>query len=232
MPQFDEKHVKICNCTVVWDGITRPDTGRDGKIKYSLKLIIEPNNPDLALFQALAATTLQQSKFQGVLPAGGLMPVGVVGPTEFNGMFNGFAVVSAKSQFCPDVYDELGAVLDPMQYGPMIYGGQKVDALVHCYAYDKAGNRGISTGLDAFAIIASAQAPRQDFGGGGIATAAAFGGQPAAPVAQPVAPAPAPVYPVQPVGTAAPAPGYPQPTTAAPAPAQPGQAQGFMPPQQ
>lgn len=181
MPQFDEKHIKICGCTIVWDGVTRPEhDAASGKSKYTLKVVIEPNNPDLALFTQLGQTTLQQSKFQGVLPAGGLMPVGVALPTEFLGMFNGYGVVSAKSWFAPDVYDEAGALLDPMQYAPLIYGGQKVDILVHCYDYDKAGNRGISAGLDAFSIIASAQAQRYEFGSR-MQTAGAFTGQPGQP---------------------------------------------------
>ena len=47
MPQFDEKHVKICGCYVVWDGITRPDTGPDNKPKYSLKVVADPVDPSV-----------------------------------------------------------------------------------------------------------------------------------------------------------------------------------------
>jgi len=183
---IDEKHVKIHGCFVVWDGITRPDTGPDNKPKYSLKVVVNPNSPDLAEFQQLANASLQQSKFKGVLPQGGRMPVGQAMPTEFNGMFNGWAVLNCNSQRLPDVYDENGQRLDPLQYGQLLYGGQQVDTLVHCYEYDKAGNRGIATGLDAFAIIVSANAPRQNFGGAGIDTSAAFGGAPAQQPAQQV----------------------------------------------
>ena len=175
MPMFNEKTVKIIGCFVVWDGITRPDTGQDGKPKYSLKVVVNPNTPDIGLFQQLANTSLQQSKFQGVLPQGGRMPIGQAQPNEFNGLYNGWAVLNCNSQRLPDVYDENGQRLDPMQYGAAIFGGQQVDVLVHCYEYDKAGNRGIATGLDAFSIIASANAQRQNFGGG-IDTSGAFGG--------------------------------------------------------
>lgn len=238
MPQIDDKHVKICGCTIVWDGITRPDKDEQtGALKYSLKLVIPPNNPDVALFDQLASTTLQYSEFRGVLPAGGFMPVGVTKPGEFNDLFPGFSVISAKSNYVPDVYDEAGVPLDPMVFTPMLYPGQLVDVLVHCYAYNKK-SKGIGAGLDAFSITASANAPRQDFSGNRIQTAHAFGQgpgmtpyqqQPAAPTMQPLAQQPLvqqqPYMPVQqqPPQTTAPAAGGYGPQTTAPAtpPAQP-----------
>ena len=175
MPQFDEKHVKINGCFIVWDGITRPDAGPDGKPKYSLKVVVPPNHPDMQLYSQLTNQALQESKWKGVLPAGARMPIGTARPDEFNGMFNGFAVLNCNSQRLPDVYDEAGQRLEPMQYGQLLYGAQQVDVLVHCYEYDKAGNKGLATGLDAFSIIVSANAPRQQFGGAGIDTSGAFG---------------------------------------------------------
>ncbi len=194
MPQFDDKHVKICGCFVVWDGITRPDTGPDQKPKYSLKVVTPSNNPDIQLFNQLAGQALMESKWKGQLPAGARMPIGQAQPHEFNGLYNGFAVLNCNSQRLPDVYDEQGQRLDPMQYGNLLYGGQQVDVLVHCYEYDKAGNKGIATGLDGFAILVSANAQRQNFGGAGIDTAGAFGGGgsgPAAPAQQPYGQPPA-----------------------------------------
>lgn len=231
MPRFDQSHVKISGCTIVWDGITRPDKNQDGTPKYTLKLVVDPNNPDLAEFHQLAQETLQQSQFKGVLPAGGRMPIGVAEATEFNGMFPGHCVISAKTKFMPDVYDENGQPLDPMQYGGMLYPGQRVDVLLHCYEYNAAGNRGISAGLDAFAIIASAQAPKLDIGGGRMDTSGAFGG---GGQQQPYGPPPGQQQPPygQPPGYGGPPP-QPQPGhTAAPqgAPAQQGYA--GQPPQQ
>lgn len=213
---FDEKHVMIHDCTIVWDGITRPETIAQGKnagqLKYSLKVVIPPNSPDLVDMNQLAQTTLQQSQFfQGVLPAGGYMPLGTAGPTEFNGMFPGWCVMNVKSNRIPDVFDEGGIQLhDPMQFNPRVYPGQKVDILVHCYDYNDK-SKGVSAGLDGFRIIASAQAPRLQFGAGRVDSAAAFGagaGPQPAPVAQPgqqqqpqqqqpLPGAPAPVAPVQ-----------------------------------
>ena len=228
MPQFTENHVKICGCFVVWDGITRPDKNPDGTPKYSLKVVCDPNSPDMGLFYALANKKLIESKWKGNLPPGARMPVGTAQPDEFNGMYNGWAVLNCNSNRVPDVYSEEGAPLDPMQYGPMLYGGQRVDVLVHCYEYDKAGNKGVATGLDAFSIIASVNAPRQNFGGSGVNTAGAFGGGCQPQGGQPTYGQPQGGQPTygQPQGG--------QPTYGQPQGGQPtyGQPQGGQPPQQ
>ncbi len=180
MPQFDEKHVKICGGVIVWDGVTQPEVvqqgAKAGSNKWTLKVVFEPHNPDLALFDQLANRALMESKWRGQLPAGGRMPIGQVQPGEFNDMFPGWLVISFKTTLkAPDVYDENGKPVDPMRFQQVIYPGQRVDVLAHCYEYDAAGNKGISAGLDAFAVLLSAQAPRLQIGGG-INTASAFGG--------------------------------------------------------
>jgi len=232
---FDEKHVMIHGCFIVWEGVTRPDTVESGKNaghpKYNLKVVIPPNCPDVADLEQLAQTTLQASEFRGVLPTGGYMPLGKADATEFNGLFPGWAVVSAKTNMLPDVYDENGQKLDPMQYNPMLYSGQKVDLLVHCYAYNQK-SKGVAAGLDGFKIIASAQAAPLQLGGDRPDTQAAFNGRgpqpaPAAPAAggfdpvtgQPIAPAPA-----------APAAGGFDPVTGQPL--APQQSTGYLPPRQ
>jgi hypothetical protein len=180
MPQFDEQHVKLCGGIIVWDGVTQPEIVQQGQKagshKWTLKVVFPPQCPDLPLFDQLANKQLQQSKFRGQLPAGGRMPIGQVQPGEFGDNFPGWLVISFKTTLkTPDVYDENGAPIDPMQFGQVIYTGQKVDVLAHCYDYDAAGNRGIAAGLDAFAVIQSAQAPRLQLGQG-VNTASAFGG--------------------------------------------------------
>lgn len=185
MPQFDEKHVKLCGGIVVWDGVTRPEVvqqgAKAGSNKWSLKVVFEPHNQDVALFDQLANQALAESKWRGQLPGGGRMPISIAQAHEFGGNFAGWPVISFKTTLkAPDVYDENGAPVDPMQLAQLLYTGQKVDVLAHCYEYDAAGNKGISAGLDAFALIVSAQAPRLNIGGG-INTAGAFGGGAAAP---------------------------------------------------
>ena len=178
MPQFDEKHVKINDCIVVWDAMNKPDEpNSNGNIRRGFKVVTRPDNPDLPLLQQLADTELRNSKFQGILPQGGLMPIGTVGQTEFNGMYPGWAIISCYTFKFPDVYDEAGQVMvDPMQYLPMVYPGQYVDILVNCQAYDNK-SKGVAARMDGFSIKVSANAQRLSFGGGGIDTSGAFGNQ-------------------------------------------------------
>ena len=213
MPRFNETSVVIHDCTIVWDSLTTPEQNKDGSPKWVLKLVFPPNSPDLAEFNQIAQEKLQSSLFNGVLPQGGRMPVGTAGPAEFGGLFPGFAVISAKTKFMPAVHSEDNAILDPMQWNPLIYTGQRVNVLVDCYHYDSHGNRGIGTGLQGVQILTSAGAQRLVLaGGGGPDTVAAFGG-PQAAVAQPgpYAPPGAPVGAPQGVQPYQPQPGVGQP---------------------
>lgn len=201
MPLFDDKHVKICGCMIVWDGITLPDEGYDGKPKYVLKVAVPESHPDVALLNQLADTALRSSdKFHGgVLPPGGRMPVNPVGPADLNGQYPGYVTINAKSNRLPDVFSDAGQLLDPMQYNRSLYQGQMVDILVHCYAYDNMGNKGVAAGLDGLAIHLSANAPKQRFSGNGVDTASAFGGgstyqAPQQFAQQPMGGSPAPQY--------------------------------------
>jgi hypothetical protein len=226
MPQIDQDHVKLCGGIVVWDGVTQPEIAqagaKAGQPKWSLKVVFPPTCPDLPLFDALARKKLQESKFRGQLPSGGRMPIGMVLPGEFNDMFPGWCVISFKTTLkAPDVYGidptGSGVLQDPMMYTRMVYAGQTVDVLAHCYDYDAAGNKGISAGIDAFSYPLNSQAPRLPFAGSGMNTGAAFGApqQPAAPYGapqQPAAPYGAPQQPAAPYGA-------------------PQQAHGYLPPQ-
>jgi hypothetical protein len=132
------------------------------------------------------------------------MPVGTATAQEFGGMFTGWAVVNAKTQRPPNVFDEHGAPMDPVHYGPLLYPGQRVDVVVSLYAYNNK-SKGIAASLDGFAIIASAAAPRLEIGGAGVDVSAAFsaGAPPVqqhgyAPPAGAVAPPPPPPPPAPP----------------------------------
>ncbi len=181
MPALDNNRVLINNCIIVWDGVTRPETleAKPGEMpgqKWNLKLVIDPNNPDLQALDQAAQTELQQSDFKGVLPNGGLMPIGMTNPSDsWAQFFPGYAVVNASTYRQPDVYDENGQQLQPMQYGPMIYNGQRVNVIVHCKAYNNK-SRGVAARMDGFQIVTSANAERLNIGGGGYDCGAAFGG--------------------------------------------------------
>ena len=183
MPQIDKDHVKLQGGIVVWDGVTQPEQVTQGlqagKNKYTLKAVFPPTCPDLGVYDQLAQQALQSSKFRGVLPPGGRMPISPVQQGKYDGMFDGWFEISFKSTLkIPDVYMDSAVngpkTIDPMQLPQFLFTGQKVDVLAHCYEYDAAGNKGISGGLDAIDIIVSANATKLNLGG--YDTSAAFGG--------------------------------------------------------
>jgi len=182
MPLFDENHGMINEGIICWDGITQPETVKndDGTsyTKWTIKCIYAPNNPDIAMANELAQKCLRESKWKGYLPNGGNLPVNTLTPAEYDGRFTGHYVINFTTYRQPDVYDENGALLDPMQYGRLIYSGQLVNVLFSCKSYDNK-SKGIKAQLAGFSILASRNAPRQEFGGGGIDTSKAFGSAPA-----------------------------------------------------
>ncbi len=176
MPQLDQTHVLVENAIVVWDAITRPDVRDDGSKSHKLKVVIPPGSQDAQLVEAMAAQCLQESKWKGVMPNGGNFAINQVQPGEFNNMYNGGYVINPSTNRLPDIFDESGNRLDPMQYGNLLYGGQVVSVIVHCWDYDNK-SKGIATGLDGVRIHTSLNAPQQQFGGGGYDAASAFGNQ-------------------------------------------------------
>jgi len=214
----DGKHCTIPGI-VVWDGITTPDTDNAvGKPKYSCKIVVDPNAPELAELQHLATEELNSGIFKGVMPHGGLWIMAPVQPTDkFNidGMFNNFMWLNASTyNGQPQVYDQNGQLIPPMQLASVIYPGSKVELLVEAYCYDKQ-SKGIKPSLAGIRII-DATAPRLSISGSSIDVASVFGapgGQQAAPINNTPGPNAAPVVTqpnvVQPVVDPLAAPGAP-----------------------
>ena len=202
----DEKHVITGNAVIMWDGITRPETKEGGAVVHSLKIGLPNNDPTLGELNQLATTCLQDSKFKGALPPGGIWPFQVVDPTKFEGMLPGHTSINAKTyRGAPQVFNANGQILDPMVYNAMLYAGATIQALVHCYAYDDK-SKGVAFGLDGIRII-STDTPRLPVGG--IDASAVFGtpaaAAPAMPGAVPGVPAmapPAALPPAMPPGPA------------------------------
>lgn len=178
---LDDKHVLVEGATVVWDAITRPERRDDGSISHKLKVVIPAGNPAIAEIEQLAQQCLAESKWRGNLPNGANWAIRPVQPGEYNNQFPGGYVINPSSNRVPDIYDEAGQMLaDPMQYGRLIYQGQSVSVIVHAWDYDNK-SKGIATGLDGVRIHTSANAPRQQFGGGGFNAGAVFGNGGGAP---------------------------------------------------
>ena len=232
MPLHDDTHLILKDCTVVWDGITRPDPSNDPAkpgMKWNLKIVAHPQNPDIALLNQLGINALNASEFKGVLPNGGLWHIGQASPQEFGGFFGGWCVVKASTYRMPKVFDENGLELDAMHYGRLLYPGQKVNLLVHCKTYNDK-SKGVATRLDGVQIVASANAQALPIGAGVNAAAAFGGGQP--PAGQgPAAGYQQPQAYGQPPAGQGPAAGYQQPQAYGQPPAGQGPAAGYQQPQ-
>ena len=194
MPKLDDTHVQLKRGIIVWDAITRPDpVPNDPTAKsYAVKIVVDNRDPDVALLNQMATTVLAAHPvFKGVLPAGGRWAITPVNPTDYDGLFPNHVEINCKSRRPPDIRDENGRQLDPMQYGPLMFTGQNIDVVVHTYAYNTA-SKGVAAGLDGLIINQSAQATPHNFGGGGYnMSSLQYGGVPAQPQ-QPAQPGYAP----------------------------------------
>lgn len=173
----DGKHFTIKG-VVVWDGITNPDTDNAvGKPKWSCKIVIDPNTPELAEAQQIATNELNEGKFKGVMPHGGLWIIAPVQETDkFNidGMFNGFMWMNSGTyQGQPQIFDQNGQLLHASQIPQFIYPGAVVEFLCNCYTYDNK-SKGVAAGLSGIKVINN-QTPRLQIGGSGIDAGTVFG---------------------------------------------------------
>jgi hypothetical protein len=178
MPLFENNFVRIVGGVVLWDGISRPETSDDGKLKWNVKIAVPPNCPDLALLDQLTRQELASCPFKGTMPNGGKWPMNRIEPNDYDGNFVGYFAINCSTFRQPVVLNEQNQPMDVMQYGQMLYPGQRVDVLVHAKYYDNK-SKGIAARLDGLQIIASANAPRANIGGAGVNAQAAFGAMPA-----------------------------------------------------
>ena len=176
MPLFEENNVIVNACTIVWDAITKPERQDDGSMKYAVRVILAPNSPDLPLLEQIAQQALMSSKWRGQLPANGKMPLTAASPNVVAAGFPGHVSFSSSTYQLPQVFSEQGLILQPMQYGPLVFTGQRVNVLVSARDYDAGGGKGIRFQLEGLQIIESAGATPVNFGGSSVNAAAAFGG--------------------------------------------------------
>ena len=187
MPMHDQENVIVENAIVVWDAITMPEVpDHGGPAKYKIKVIIPAGSPDADLVNQIASNCLMNSKWKGQMPQGGVWPITPVAPGEYGDMFPGGHVINPSSKHMPDVYNDAGQKMDPMQYNGLLYQGQSVDVIVNAWDFDNRA-KGVSSGLQGLRINLSRNAPRQQItqgGGTGFNVAGVFGGGGQAPAQQ------------------------------------------------
>lgn len=177
--KINDTTVKTGPCTILWDGMSKPDAKEGGAISHNLRVAIPNNAPERLEVQALADEALRVSKWKGVLPPGGNMPMTPTDEAKFGPLVAGTQAFSASTQRgAPPVYDVAGNKLDNTQYMGKFYAGCKVALLVDCFEYDNK-QKGIGCGLLGIQIIDS-EAPKLDVAGGmseaEVANAFAAGG--------------------------------------------------------
>jgi hypothetical protein len=216
-----ENHVITGNAIVVWDGITKPETMKNGqpmaKPQFSLKLALQPTDSSVAEIDAICKAALQTSEFKGVMPHGGSWPLASANPQIADGALNGMVTINPKTtqqDITQKVYDANGQLLNPLSYARMLYPGAIVQVIVHAFPFNNV-QKGIALGLDGIRII-DAAAPALNIGASMPASevATAFG---------------APVAPGMFAGQPGMAPGQPSGYQPPVAPGAPGQ---YVPPQQ
>jgi hypothetical protein len=120
-----------------------------GKKSYQITMVF-PEGTDLTALKAAAKECLD-AKF----PNGCKNPTNPFGKgddkvDEWGSIFKGAIYVRASTQFAPKVVDQNRVeILD----ADKVYAGCYCRALVAPYAYDKAGNRGVSFSLEAVQFL-------------------------------------------------------------------------------
>ena len=178
MPMFNSA-LQLDNAIVIYDGISRPDpqeakNGQPGGFKYTLKIAIPQGCPDHQLLEQLTNTELQNGVFKGVFPHNGYWTNRPTNPGEFNDLLPGYVVVNASTYRQPEMYDQNGQKIAPMQAGQVLYHGQLVDVLVNIKSYNNV-SKGIKCELDGFRVHTNDNAPQMALGGGGGQAGQAFG---------------------------------------------------------
>lgn len=213
---YNDNFVITCNARVIWDGVVaKPEQMDDGSFKYSLRVAIPANAPEISELQTIIDRELQTGIFKGVFPNGGNQAMSDVGAGEFGDMLVGHKVMNSVTYGTrPDVYDINGQMLDPMVYGHMLYPGATVQLILSARSYNNK-SKGLGFWLNGIKII-DTTSPKLPVGHS-VDAAAAFAQAPAqagsaqvpanAPTAPPAA-APSAVAPTAaPAASAAPLPG-------------------------
>ncbi len=169
----DPRFVMLNGGTVIYENLA--DTTNDNG-KFVIRAAFPPGHPDVALMEQLGQSALQQSEFRGQMPAGGNWFSKVLGPEDYDGMFNGWTAIKFTSKFC-QIYDENGGTIPNMQWAQSVFPGQKVNVVADAWTYNNV-QKGVGAGMDGVQVVASAGAQRLAFSGGGGGVARnAFGGQ-------------------------------------------------------
>ena len=126
-----------------------------GDPKYSLVAIFKKGT-DLSVLQQ-AAREAALARWPKGLPRGFKKPFhdgDAEASPEWGDCFKGSIYIRMSSKYQPPV---VNAAKQDIKDPNAVYGGQTCVAICHVYAYDQAGNQGISFGLDAVQVVADGE---------------------------------------------------------------------------
>jgi len=113
-----------------------------GDAKYSVCMLFD-SNADLSGLKKICQEAAEE-KWGNKIPSGIRKPFRDAGEKDYDGFEDGMTFINASSKFAPGIVDQnLNGVISEDEF----YGGCYARASVTAYAYDKAGNRGVSIGL-------------------------------------------------------------------------------------
>ena len=119
----------------------RPGMNPGDKEKYSIVMLFRKDDPALAELKA-ACEAAAAKKWGNKRPKDVRSPFRDGDEKDLDG-YAGMIYITASSEDAPGVVDQLKNALDPKK----VYSGCYARATINFFAYDKAGNRGVSAGL-------------------------------------------------------------------------------------
>ena len=152
--KYQENKVITGVVVLAWDGLRNPEQRPSGSTDYNVSVIMPNTASEIAELTELATKCLNESEFNGVMPAGGNWPLGkVVDAGKFGPTYNAHTSIKAGTpRGIPTIVDTSGNVLDAMTFGPMLYPGCLMQLIVHAFAYNNV-QKGVAFGLDAIKIV-------------------------------------------------------------------------------
>jgi hypothetical protein len=177
MTMLNENHCLV-HGFVVWDGVSRAETLDDGGKKFSVKIAVDPNDPQaIQELHNLEQQQINSGQFKGNLPAGAHRAIGQVsGNEKLSEWFNGYYIINAVTYQAPQIVDaNSGQDMQPMAWGPKLYTGARIGVIVSPREYNNK-QKGVGWWLSGIGIYPNDQSPQLNIGGGGYDARQAFGG--------------------------------------------------------
>lgn len=139
-----EERIVTCEFRVSYPNVFKPKAPYPGKEPvYSLDMLF-PKDADIMPLKRLVKAAIDKKWPNNQPPTSSMKLPFKDGDQHKNSNYDGFTVCRAASKYQPGVIDQKkNDILDPKEF----YSGCWARATLIAYAYDTAGNKGVSLGL-------------------------------------------------------------------------------------